>query len=127
MKNKFYFSISIHFKENVDVFEIQEILKIKASKLTPLEQAKGPNKTARLYFKSKEFEENYSDEIFEKFVEKFKDNFNILPKLLKEYDGRCSFCIVFTELNDSPCINLKNSTLNSLAQIGADFDVDFIN
>ena len=69
--------------------------------------------------------EIYTDDEFGKFVDAIYGNINDLRPLLNEFDGRCSFCIVFEEMNEKPCISLSKETIEKLYNIGARFDVDF--
>lgn len=128
MENKFYFCLSLHFKSDFDVASLQDTLGITATKLTPLAMSKGPkeNASAKFYYKTQEFCEIYSDEIFAKFVEKLSDKADVISEILENNNGECNISIVFTELNGKPMLSLDNKTINLLSALHANFDVDFI-
>ena len=124
--NKYYFSLSIHFKKDIDLYKLQDDLKIKATKLTALKDSKGPNKSAKFYCKTNSFENIYTDNEFEKFVDSLMENLSVLPNILREYDGKCCFCVVIEEMTEAPCLSLSEKTIANLHKIGASYDVDFI-
>ena len=105
---------------------MQNDLKIKATKLTYLKDSKGPIKSAKFYCKTNSFDNIYTDNEFEKFVDGMVDNLTVLPNILKEYDGECCLCIVFEEITEKPCLSLSEKTIENLFKIGASYDVDFI-
>ena len=124
--NKFYFTISLSFNKDCNLDNLEKQFGIKAYKKINLNESKAPVKQAKLIFKTDEFEEIYTDEIFEKFVLNCKDNFKGLKEILNENDGVCYFNIVFTSLKDKPCLSMNNVVLTTLSELGASFDVDFI-
>lgn len=124
--NTYFFSLFIHFNKDIDSLFLESKLKIKPTKFTPLNNSKGENKSAKFYYKSKEYSGYYSDDEFEKFLFSMSNNLKDLPAILKEYDGECGFSLVFTELNDSPCISLSSNAIRLLNYLNARFDVDFI-
>lgn len=124
--NKYFFSLHLHFNKDIDVFSLEKLLKLKATKLTPLSESKGEAKCAKFYYQTKEYSKIYSDEEFEKFLFSLKDNLKDLPAILSEFDGECSFALVFTELTESPCISLSKEAIEFLNYLNARFDVDFI-
>ena len=124
--NKYFFSLHLHFYKDIDLVSLEDVLKLKATKLTQLSESKGENKCAKFYYQTNEFSKTYSDEEFEKFLFSLKENLEYLPEILSEYDGECSFALVFTEVNDSPCISLSQEAIKFLNYLNARFDVDFI-
>ena len=116
----------LHFNKEIDLVSLEDVLKLKATKLTPLSESKGENKCAKFYYQTNEYSKTYSDEEFEKFLFSLKGNLEYLPEILTEYDGECSFALVFTEVNDSPCISLSQEAIKFLNYLSARFDVDFI-
>ena len=125
-KNKFYFSIKLSFKKDCNLENIKDLIKLKPYKLINYKDSKGPSKSSKIIFKTDEFEEIYTDEIFKAFILSFKDNFKNLKEILKDNEGTCYFSIVFTALNDKPCIGLSNEIMTILSDLGANYDVDFI-
>lgn len=124
--NKYYFSFSINFAKNVDLKSLENVLEIKATKLTPLKESKGKNKSAKFYCKTQEYDDMYTDKKFEEFVNLLAPRLKDLPNMLLEYDGKCHFCVVFTETKQKPCLSLNIQTIRTLANIGASYDVDFV-
>ena len=126
--NRYYFSLLICFKKEIDLVALEKMLKLEGSKLTPLSESRGlpENKTAKLYFKTKEYAGVYSDDDFSKFVEMVHERCKNLGGVLQEYDGRIELDVVFTTLEEKPCLSLSEKTVKNLSDLGASFDVDFI-
>lgn len=130
MSNKYtyHFSLHLNFKKDVDVKKIEKMFKIKAYKLTSLKDSKGDDehKRAKLWYKSADFSEINVDEQIEKFTSKIFDNFNGTKSLLKEFDGRAIFSLIFTQTSERPIIALTNKTIEMFDKLGLSFEVDFI-
>ena len=124
--NKYYFSLSIQFKKDINLNVLQDALQIKATKLTPLAESKGTEKTAKFSYRTESLTNIYTDEEFARFVSEIESRLADIKPLLAEFDGFCNFCIVFEELGESPCISLSEETIAKLGRLGASFDVDFI-
>ena len=124
--NKYYFSLSIQFKKDINLNALQDALQIKATKLTPLAESKGIEKTAKFSYRTESLTNIYTDEEFAKFVSEIESRLADIKPLLVEFDGFCNFCIVFEELEESPCISLSEETIAKLGRLGASFDIDFI-
>jgi hypothetical protein len=124
--NKYYFSLSIQFKKDINLNVLQDALQIKATKLTPLAESKGTEKTAKFSYRTESLTNIYTDEEFARFVSEIESRLADIKPLLAEFDGFCNFCIVFEELEESPCISLSEETIAKLGRLGASFDVDFI-
>ena len=126
--NKYYFSIFISFKKDIDLYNFEKAINLEATNLTFLKDSFGEDeeKTADFYYRTDEHSNIYSDDEFEKFLFSLKDNFQDLPEILREFDGECGFSLVFTEVNEPPCISLSKETINFLNFLNARFDVDFV-
>ena len=124
--NKYYFSLSIQFKKDINLNVLQDALQIKATKLTPLAESKGTEKTAKFSYRTESLTNIYTDEEFARFVSEIESRLADIQPLLAEFDGFCNFCIVFEELEESPCISLSEETIAKLGRLGASFDIDFI-
>lgn len=124
--NKYYFSLSIQFKKDINLNVLQDALQIKATKLTPLAESKGTEKTAKFSYRTESLTNIYTDEEFAKFVSEIESRLADIKPLLAQFEGFCNFCIVFEELEESPCISLSEETIAKLSRIGASFDIDFI-
>ena len=92
--NRYYFSLSIQFKKDIDLDKFQNYLGIEATKLTMLEDSKGPNKTAKFYYRTESMENIFPDKDFEQFVDDVADKLVHLPQIMEKNDGDCSFSIV---------------------------------
>lgn len=124
--NKFYFSINISFKQEYDLNKIEELIDLKAYKKINYQDSKGPVPSSKIIFKTDEIENIYTDSVFEEFVLQFGDKFKELRNILEQNNGSCWFSIVFTNLNEKPCLSMSNKVLTILSNLGASYDVDFI-
>ena len=125
-KNNFYFSLSAHFKKDYDVSKLEKLLGVKATKLTYLKDSVSPVPSAKFLFKTKTFEDIYTDKLFEEFVETiYKKAPNIKDEITSN-NGDLSFCIVFTDFKSKPSLYMSNRTLTLLSNMGADYAVDII-
>lgn len=124
--NSYYFALSLRIFEDIDIYEVENKLGIKATKLTTFKNSLGENKCAKLYLKTKEYSDVYTDEIFAKFVKTFSDKQNLINDIQNKYKTELIFSIVFTSLKEKPCLSLSNETINLLSNMNAKYDVDFI-
>ena len=123
---KYHFCIHLIFKQDVDVRKLEKHFGLSAYKLTFKKDAKDREKTAKIWYKTEDFTNIMVDECFENFIFKIKDNFVDLPQVLQEYDGKCVCQIVFKELHEYPVIALSNSAIQTLNQLNASFETDFL-
>ena len=123
---KYHFSLQMNFKTDVDVEKVSKLIKLEPYKITPLSEAKGPNKTAKIWYRTKDFTEIYSDNMIDKFLKEVEENLKFLPELLKEFEGRCSLNLIFTGLNEFPVIGLSDYAIQTLAKLKINFYVDFL-
>ena len=93
---------------------------------TVREESKGTEKTAKFSYRTESLTNIYTDEEFAKFVSEIESRLADIKPLLAQFEGFCNFCIVFEELEESPCISLSEETIAKLNRIGASFDIDFI-
>ena len=126
MKNVFYFSISISYDYDLDIKEINEKLGLKNAKVIAYNDAKGPKKSAKILYKTKEYEADYTDEYFERFVEELAKKQATFDTEVTKKDGALNICIVFDGLKEKPCLYMSNDTIKALANLNASFDVDII-
>ena len=130
MSNKYtyHFSLHLNFKKDIDVEKLEKMFKIKAFKLTSLKDSKGDaeHKRAKIWYKSADFNEINVDEHIEKFMSKIFENFKGLKELLKEFDGRAIFSLIFTQMTERPIIALTSKTIDMLGKLGLSFEVDFV-
>lgn len=123
--NKYHFTISIHFKSDYEVKNLENILKLKPYSVTSFENSRGKEKSAKFVYRTSTLTETYTDELFEQFVNKVKTKLLPLPEILKNNNGTCTFRIVFDELNEKPCLSLSNKVLAELYKLNANYDVVF--
>lgn len=126
MKNVFYFSININFDYDLDINEINEKLGLKDAKVVAYNDSKGPKKSAKILYKTKKYEADYSDEYFERFIEELAKKQAVFDAEVTKKDGALNICIVFDGLNEKPCLYMSNDTIKALANLNASFDVDII-
>lgn len=126
MANCFYFSINVSFQKDYDVSKLQKIFGIKARKLTYLKDSVGPTPSAKFSYYTPEFNEVYTDSLFAEFIEKIYKKAKNIKDEIENNDGKLTFCIVFKQINQAPCLSLSNTTLTQLVEMGANYDVDFI-
>lgn len=126
--NRYYFSMFLSFKKDIDLDKLEKVLNLNATEKTALKDSYGEfhEKEASFYYRTEEMTEIYSDDEFEKFLFNLSKNLSPLPEIMNEYDGECSFCMVFTKTDNAPCISLSKEAINFLGQLNARFDVDFV-
>lgn len=126
--SKFYFEFVIKSKTDFNVAGLQDKFGINATKLVSLKDSKGSeaNKSAKFFYKTKEYEDDFADELFENFVLKAKEKLVGIKEILEENDGKMSFCIVYTETEESPKACLSSEVISALAEMGAYFETDII-
>ncbi len=123
---KYHFSIHINFLQDVDVKKIEQYLGLQAYKLTYKKDAKDKDKTAKIWFITEDFCEINVDDCFEKFLLSLEDKFLNLPELLKEFEGKCTFEIIFKELHEYPIISLSRKSIELLNKFNSSFETDFL-
>lgn len=125
-KYSYHFSLHLSFKKDVDVDKLEKQFGLTAYKKTYLKDAKGPEKCAKIWFRTNDFTEVNTDEMIEKFAEKIFDKFKDLKQILSEQDGKAYFGLVFTQVKERPVIALTYKTIKMFEQLGFSFDVDFV-
>lgn len=121
----YHFSLHLNFKDDVNVDDLEKHFGIKAYKKTFLKDSKGKDKTAKLWYKSKDFTDINTDESVELFVKKIYNNFKDLRDILKDNNGLANFTIYFTETHERPIIALTPTTIELFYKLGLSFEVDF--
>ena len=122
--NKYHFKIKILFEKDYPLKELENLLQLKAYKLTQLSESKGTHKTAKFIYKTKEFTEVYTDDLFAQFVKAVYPKLISIKQILEDYKARLWICIVFTHWSEKPCISLNNETIKMLADMNANYDVE---
>lgn len=122
----YHLSLHFHFNDDVDVDALEKHFKMEAYKKTALKDSKDQNKTAKIWFRTKELTEANTHEAIEKFLTKAYDNFKDLKQILNEGHGAGTFSLIFTKAKERPVISLTYKTIQILEQLGLSFDVDFI-
>ena len=123
--NKYYFDLAINFESDYDVTKLEKILELKPRLLVQLKDAKGPIKTAKFAYKTKEYDEIDTAGEFLKFLKRHGENLTKILPILKENKGKITFYIVFTEIQDKPVIYLDQDTIQFLAYLNASFEIDY--
>lgn len=125
VKYTYHFSLHLNFKKDVDVDLIEKHFKLQAYKKTFLKDSKGNEKTAKIWYKSKDYTDVYTDEAIEKFAINMLQNFDDLKGILTKNDGEATFTLYFTETKERPVIALTFKTIQIFEKLGLSFDVDF--
>ena len=123
--NKYHFTLSIRFKNDYDVKNLQKILKLKLYKVITYSESKGNEKSAKFIYRTDTLTNIYTDDLFAKFIEQIKPKLDKIKEILQTNNGVCVLRIVFDELKEKPCIGLSAQTIALLNDLSADFEVDF--
>ena len=125
MHNKYHFSLHLQFKDDCNVDELEKEIGFNAYRKNMLTDSKGKNKTAKLWFKTKNFDAPDTYNVLDKFLESLKPKFEIIKKANEKYNGSTTLTLYFDELNEKPCISLSKENIKLLAFYGFAFDTDF--
>lgn len=125
MHNKYHFSLYLQFKDDCNVDELEKEIGLHAYRKNMLKDSKGKNKTAKLWFKTKNFDAPDTYNVLDKFLESLKPKFEIIKKANEKYNGSTTLTLYFDELNEKPCISLSKENIKLLAFYGFAFDTDF--
>lgn len=125
IKYSYHFSLHLQFLNDIDVDKLENYFKIEAYKKTFLKDSKGSCKTAKLWYKSKDYTDVNTDIVIEKFIEKYFNNFRDLKNILEKNNGKATFTLYFTEVKERPIISLTQKTIDLFNKLGILFDVDF--
>lgn len=124
-KYSYHFSLHLHFKSDVNVDELEKHFRVKAYKKVFSKDAKDKEKTAKIWYKSKNFSNVNTDKCIELFVEKILVNFEDLKQILLDNNGNGVFTLYFTTVKERPIISLTKKTIEMFNTLGISFDVDF--
>ena len=124
-ENKYYFELQVKFYSNIDLNKIENEIGIKATRKVEYEKSKGETKCSKIFYVTDELNKIYTDEEFEKFVKSIYKNLNQALTIIKEEKGVIKFCVVFTQIEDKPCISLSNEIIKILSNLDASFDIDY--
>lgn len=122
---KYYLGLEFDFEKDINLDEFEKKIGIKAFKKTKLADSKGSHKTAKIRWRTQEFTEWNTDEILEKFVEKFVPKLESVQSMIKMFNGDGGVVIVFTRMKERPVIALTKKSINLLAKAELDFCVDY--
>lgn len=115
---KYYLELEFEFKKDVNLELFEKALGIKATGKTSLAESKGSRKTAKIWWKTKEFSDWNTDEILEKYIEKIAPKLENAHKFCEEFEASAGVCLVFTHLKDRPVIALTKHAIELLAKCG---------
>lgn len=123
--NKYHLSLHLQFKQDVDVKKIEKELNLVAYKKSYLKDSLGKNKTAKLWFKTVDFDDNDTFSVIEKFVENSKNVFYKIGEFNKLYEGFTTFTLAYDDFKNKPYIKLSPNTMKILSENNITFDVEF--
>lgn len=125
MNNKYHFSLHLQFKDDCNVDDLENKIGMRAYRKNMLKDSKGKNKTAKLWFKTKDFEEPDINAVLEKFLENLKPKFEIIKQANIAYNGNTVLTLYFEEIKQKPSVSLSKETIKLLAYYGFGFDIDY--
>lgn len=126
MENTFYFSISAQFLKDYDVKKFENVIGLKAKKLTFLKDSKDSTPSAKYYYCTEEYDEGFPSLVFSEYIQTFLPRARDIKKELVANYGNISFCIIFNNFTTKPFIYLSENVINILNLMGATFEVDYI-
>ena len=125
MGNIYHFSLHLQFKKDIDVDKLESKLGFVAYRKNLLNESKGVNKTAKLWFKSKDYEDADTYAYLHSYIETLKDKFEFINEVMNAYDGTANLTLYFEEVKEKPYIRLDVEDMKILAANNISFDVDF--
>lgn len=125
MNNIYHFSLHLQFKKDCDVNALEKEFACTAYRKNLLAQSKGKNKTAKLWFKTKNMDAPNTYERFVAFLNRLEDKLPLIKKYNELYDGFTTLTIYFDELHAKPFVRLAAEDMKKLGSAGITFDVDF--
>ena len=125
MTNIYHFSLHLQFSKDCDVNLIEKTLGVSAYKKSSLNESKGKNKTAKLWFKSNDYDNPDTYSCFKNFVNKHKKLLELIGKFNNEFNGKTTFTIYFDKVPEKPYIKLEKEEMLLLAVNNISFEVDF--
>ena len=125
MGNIYHFSLHLQFKKDIDVDKLENKLGFVAYRKNVLSESKGMNKTAKLWFKSKDYEDADTYTYLHSYIETLKDKFEFINEVMNAYDGTANLTLYFEEVKEKPYIRLDVEDMKILADNNISFDVDF--
>lgn len=125
MNNKYHFSLHLQFKDDCNVDDLENKIDMRAYRKNMLKDSKGKNKTAKLWFKTKDFEEPDINTVLEKFLENLKPKYEIIKQANIAYNGNTVLTLYFEEVKQKPSVSLSKETIKLIAYYDFGFDIDF--
>src|SRR5574344_705970 len=125
MNNKYHFSLHIQFENDCDVDELDKQIALQCYKKSFLNDSKGKNKTAKLWYKTNDYTEADTYKLLKKFIFDMKDKLAIIKNAMHLYSGKATLTLYFEELHDKPFIKLDNDVIKILADNDISFETDF--
>lgn len=125
MSNKYHFSLLLQFDDDIDIDKLEKKLGLCAYRKNTLSESVGKNKTAKLWFKSNEYQNPDTFAVIEQFVDNLKYKLTLIKKVSDEYHGNSTLTLYFDNVNEKPYIRLSHKTMLLLAQNNITFGVDF--
>lgn len=125
IKYSYHFSLHLKFKKDIDVDAVEKYFGIKAYKKTTYKDSKGKEKTAKIWYKSKEFIDVNTHLVLEKFAQNMVVHLNDLKSFLIANDGVAIFTLYFTSAKERPIIELTPTVIGIFQKLGVSFEVDF--
>ena len=128
-KIKYHFSLILEFEKDINVDELEKVIRIKAYRKNSLTNSligENNKKTAKLWLKSEDYENENTFEVLENYLISVQENFSNIKPILSDFNGKFCFQLVFNEALERPIIELTTKSIEILYNLGDSFSVDFI-
>jgi len=124
-KYSYHFSLHLNFKKDIDVEAVEKHFEIKVHKKTAYKDSKGKEKTAKIWYKSKEYTDVNTHLVLEAFAQNMATHLKDLKNFLAANDGSAIFTLYFTSAKERPIIELTPTVIDIFQKLGVSFEVDF--
>ena len=125
MNNKYHFSLHLQFAKYCDIDKLEKKIGIRSYRKNLLSESKGQNKTAKLWFRTEEFDDPDTYSVLKKFINKLSDKFELICEANKIFDGKTTLTLYFEEVKEKPFIKLSYDDMKILSDNNISFEVDF--
>lgn len=125
MIDKYHFSLHLQFKDDCDVDKIEKELGVTAYRKNLLKDSVGQNKTAKLWFKTEDFNLPDVFSVLDKFIQNFEPKFKQINNFNNKYNGKTTFTLYFEDCKIKPFIKLSPVAMRILSENKITFEVDF--
>jgi len=126
---KYHINLILTFEKDINIDEVEKYIGIKAYRKSLLKESKigeDNKKSAKIWFKSREYSSENTYEVVEEFLISIYEKFKEIPSILNEFIGNFGVQLIFSSFDERPIIELTKKSIEILHNIGANFSVNFI-